>query len=96
MALPEEEKAVLTDSILNLVGGLSMMYQRIAETNRKVMDLYTFVDKQQRLPAPSHLKQQLDDIRYDLQSLEDTRVFLRDYTQKARGVVETIQKGVFD
>jgi hypothetical protein len=96
MALPEEEKAVLSDSLANIEGGLSILYQRIVETQDKVTDLYSFVDKQQRIPGPAQLQKQLDEIRYALESIEDSRAFLRDYAQKARGVVDAIQKGVFD
>jgi hypothetical protein len=96
MELPEEEKAVLSDSILNLEGGLHVLYKSIVDTQKKVGELYTFVDKQQRLPGPAQLQKQLDEIRYGLESIEDSRAFLRDYAQKAQGVVDAIQKGVFD
>ena len=67
-----------------------------AETQRKVTELCVFVDKQQRLPGPALLQKQLDDIRYALEVIEDNRAFLKDYVQKARGTLDTIQKGIFD
>jgi hypothetical protein len=96
MGLPEEEKAVLTDSVLNLQGGLYNLYKLINGVGLKVYKLHRYVKIQQRLPAPGELHEQLNDIIHALDIVQENRRDLDEYAVKARGIVDAIYKGVFD
>ena len=63
MEIPEEEKAVLQNGVDNAAGELYLASTRLNETVNKVADLYTFIEKQQRLPAPAELQKRPDDIK---------------------------------
>ena len=95
MALPEQEIAVLTDSIYNIQIGHYGLFKQIAEIINKVADLHGFVQVQQRLPAPGDLQQALNDIIYSLDGLLDSRKPLQDHAQNARNVVDAFSKRTF-
>jgi len=95
MELPEGEKAVLKDSVLNLQTGLYNLYKLIDGVGLKVSKLHKYVEMQQRLPAPGELQKQLNDIIHALDIVQENRRDLDEYAVKARGV-DAINKGVFD
>jgi hypothetical protein len=88
MKLPEEEKAVLTDSVLNLQGGLNNLDKLINGVGAKVMKLHRFVEAQQRLPAPGELQEQLNDIIHAIEIVQDNGRDLDGYAVKARNIVD--------
>jgi hypothetical protein len=93
MMIPEEEKAVLSTGVNNAFGELHLVSTRLDEITDKVIDLYTFVEKQQRLPAPAELQKHLDDIKSTIDAAKDNLAETERHLGKAHDVVEDIIKG---
>jgi hypothetical protein len=91
--IPEEEKAVLQNGIDNTFGELHLLSTRLDDTETKITDLYTFVEKQQRLPAPGELQKHLDDIKSTIDAAKDNLAEAQGHLGKAYGVAEAIVKG---
>ena len=93
MEIPEQEKAVMRDGVHNTYGELNLLSMRLSEIEEKIVDLYQFVQRQQRLPAPAELQKHLDSMKSTIEAARDNKVEADKHLDKVRGVVDAIIKG---
>lgn len=93
MAIPEEEKAVLRNGVHNTYGELNLLSMRLGEIEDKIVDLYQFVQQQQRLPAPTELEKHLDSMKSTIEAARDNKSEADKHLDKVRGVVDAIING---
>lgn len=94
MEIPEQEKAEMRDGVHNTYGELNLLSMRLSEIEEKIVDLYQFVQQQQRLPAPAELQKHLDSMKSTIEAARDNKVEADKHLDKVRGVVDAIIKGV--
>ena len=93
MAIPEEETAVLRNGVDNTAGEIYLASLRLSDIEKKIMDLRSFVQVQQRLTDPGELERELDTMKSLVDTAKDNLAEAAKYNSKARDV-GYIVKGV--